>query len=141
MKSFSFFCCPSEEFVLPCARRNFTLSGPPAPVKVCLLESLAIYTAWQHPCALPTSFVHFPPILQDPLRFRARSNFGISQSKSSLFFAVTFPICMTKHLAENTQAWQCLCLVHLSLDKKYPLSEVVFIFGELGERILCPWWL
>ena len=85
-----FFCCPNEEFFLACACRNFTLSGPPAPVKVCSLESFAIYTAWQHPCALPTSFVHFPPVLQVPLSFRTCSNFGNSQSTVVLFLGCDF---------------------------------------------------
>ena len=35
--------------------------------------------------ALPTSFVHFPPILQVPLTFRACSNCGISVQSSSFF--------------------------------------------------------
>ena len=54
-------------------------------------------------------------------------------SVQSSFFAVTFPMCLTKHLAENTQ-----CLGHLSPDKKYPLGEVVFNMVNWVNAVYCP---
>ena len=47
-----------------CVRRNFSLSGSQSPMRVRSLESFAIYTASQNPCALPTSFAHFHGVLK-----------------------------------------------------------------------------